>query len=244
MTEEERVSTLLAEYETGAKTYQAFCERVEHLLNELLEISEIKISAVTSRLKARSSFEDKIRADKKYLSITDVTDVAGARVVTFFADDVDRVDELIRDEFDIDIVNSLDKRAALRSDQFGYQSLHLVTSLNERRLTQPELQRFGGLKIEIQVRSLLQHAWAEIEHGSYKPKRPIPASVRRSFSRVAGLLELADKEFVASREDLVSVSNGPQLCRAEGIAELVPPFDVEIPFAALQIGRASCRERV
>ena len=44
---------------------------------------------------------------------------------------------------------------------------------------------------EIQFRTVLQHAWAEIEHDlGYKTEFGIPLDVRREFSRVAGLLEI------------------------------------------------------
>ena len=64
------------------------------------------------------------------------------------------------------------------------------------RMVLRENKAFEGLKCEIQIRSVLQHAWAEIEHDlGYKSELTIPKEVRRSFSRLAGLLELGDKEF-------------------------------------------------
>jgi putative GTP pyrophosphokinase len=104
-----------------------------------------------------------------------VTDLVGARVITYFADDVDRVARIIRnlDNFEIDPRNSVDKRRALQADQFGYQSLHLVALLSKRRIF-TENREFEGLKIEIQIRSLLQHTWAEIEHAYYKAERTLP----------------------------------------------------------------------
>lgn len=67
----------------------------------------------------------------------------------------------------------------------------------------PENIRFAGLKAEIQIRSLLQHAWAEIEHGlGYKPES-VPDEHIRRFSRLAGMFELADEEFVRLRDGLL-----------------------------------------
>jgi hypothetical protein len=82
-------------------------------------------------------------------------------------------------------------------------SLHYVVSLLPARSVLAEYRRYADLKAEIQVRSVLQHAWAEIEHDlGYKTALGVPRDVRRSFSRLAGLLELADKEFVSIRETI------------------------------------------
>jgi hypothetical protein len=60
----------------------------------------------------------------------------------------------------------------------------------------PEYARYSGLKAEIQIRTILQHAWAEIEHDlGYKTTLAVPRAARRQFSMLAGLLELADLEF-------------------------------------------------
>lgn len=95
------------------------------------------------------------------------------------------------------------KGALLDPDRFGYQSLHYVASLSEDRTRLIEYSRFADRKIEIQIRSILQHAWAEIEHDlGYKSAAGIPRDIRRRFSRVAGLLELADDEFSIIRKEL------------------------------------------
>jgi hypothetical protein len=97
----------------------------------------------------------------------------------------------------------VDKRTTLDPDRFGYLSLHYVVSLNEGRLALPEYRNFDNVKFEIQIRSILQHAWAEIEHDlGYRTENAIPAQLRRRFSRLAGLLELADEEFTQIRRTL------------------------------------------
>jgi hypothetical protein len=59
------------------------------------------------------------------------------------------------------------------------------------------------MQFEIQVRSILQHAWAEIEHDlGYKSAVGLPGDVKRRFARVSSLLELADSEFSAIRQHL------------------------------------------
>ena len=133
----------------------------------------------------------------------DITDICGIRLITFFEDEVDAVGAVIKREFTIDQRNSTDKRSLLDPDRFGYLSLHFVASLSSERLQLTEYRRFGGIKLEIQIRSILQHAWAEIEHDlGYKAKHDLPVLIERRFSRLAGLLEIVDSEFVLIRKEL------------------------------------------
>jgi putative GTP pyrophosphokinase len=126
---------------------------------------------------------------------------------TYFEDEVHKVADVIQHEFDIDTANSSDKKDLLDPDRFGYLSLHYVVKLNAERLGLTEYRAFGSRKAEIQIRSILQHAWAEIEHDlGYQSKIAVPAEVRRRFSRIAGILELVDQEFIGLRDDIVGYS--------------------------------------
>lgn len=78
-----------------------------------------------------------------------------------------------------------------------------MCSLTPERAALAEYEAFKDMQCEIQVRSILQHAWAEIEHDlGYKTKEAIPVQSQRRFARLAGLLELADDEFRGIRNDL------------------------------------------
>lgn len=181
--EDNRIERILAEYDRDESMYQRFCDDIEELLRKLIESSGLRISSLTSRLKKRHSFTEKIQRDK-YQSIRDVTDVAGVRIVTYFEDDVDKIASVIKDHFEIDMINSVDKRRTLPVDQFGYRSSHFVVSLTPERAALTENHEFAGLKIEVQVRSLLQHAWAEAMHSlGYKPDFGPPASISRRLYR-------------------------------------------------------------
>jgi ppGpp synthetase/RelA/SpoT-type nucleotidyltranferase len=130
-------------------------------------------------------------------------DVLGVRIITFFPDEVDKVADVVAREFDIDDENSIDKRATHAPEEFGYMSLHYVARLNEARATLSENARFKGLPFEVQIRSILQHAWAEIEHDlGYKTKSSIPPDSHRRFSRLAASLEGADEQFKVIRDEL------------------------------------------
>lgn len=201
---EQRVAAVLAEYDMQASRCDDLTKTVKRLLSELLESADIDVLSVTARTKKRDSLETKLRgATGKYERLWDVTDIVGVRVITYFADDVDRVAEVVEAEFDIDEANSVDRRAAIEPDRFGYISLHYIAQLPESRTALTEMAQFRGMPLEVQVRSVLQHAWAEIEHDlGYKSETNIPRLLRRRFSRLAGTLELADDEFTRIRREL------------------------------------------
>jgi putative GTP pyrophosphokinase len=195
---------ILQEYDLRARLLVDFNLKLAHLIVDILAQEAVRVHSVTSRVKTRESLARKLaRPDKAYTSLADVTDLCGIRVITYFEDDVDRVASLIAREFEVDQSNSVDKRAALDPDRFGYLSLHHVVRLSLGRSQLTEYRRFNGYAAEIQTRSILQHAWAEIEHDlGYKSRLGVPRDIRRRFSRLAGLLEIVDLEFTGIRDQL------------------------------------------
>ena len=184
--------------------YGAFTSKLEILLQDLIKAYGLKSHSITSRLKTYESLEIKIVDNLgKYQSLSDITDISGLRIVTYFEDDARRISEIIEREFIIDKENSSDRRDSLDPDRFGYLSIHYVLALTEARSTLTEYKPFAAQKAELQVRSILQHAWAEIEHDlGYKSTVQVPREIRRRFSRVSGLLELVDQEFIEIRKQL------------------------------------------
>lgn len=209
--------TLIEEFEAMHGIHEDFCKELASLISRILHARSLVVHSISSRKKEKQSFANKIsKKGSAYQKISDVTDIIGIRIITYFADQVDLIAELIEKEFDIDVSNSIDKRASLDPDRFGYLSLHYVVSLPKSRLALTENRRFDGLKAEIQVRSILQHAWAEIEHDlGYKSNGEIPISVKRQFARLSGLLELGDKEFIDIREKLSSYTQSISVTSSE-----------------------------
>lgn len=216
-----RLSTLIQQYDEQKEIYKSLTEKTTSLIIDLLIEQGVQIHSISSRLKDRESLIKKIdRGADKYINLKDITDISGIRVITYFDDDVNKIAKIIEDEFKIDSENTIDKKASMDPDRFGYLSLHYVCSFSVRRCKLAEYKRFRSYKFELQIRSILQHAWAEIEHDlGYKSKLLVPKEVRRRFSRLAGLLEIADNEFVQLREQLVqyekgifeSIKNNPEL---------------------------------
>ena len=184
---------ILEEYREALPELERLEATVAELLRNTLDNSGLVVTAVTTRIKTEQSLAGKLeRKGHKYNSLEDITDLVGARVITFYTDDVDRIASIAEKLFEIDWTNSVDKRKLHQLDSFGYNSLHYIC-------------RMPGYhyRFELQLRTTLQHAWASINHDSgYKSDIDIPGEYKRRINRLAGLLELADDEFSRIRAEL------------------------------------------
>ncbi|MGE6244455.1 GTP pyrophosphokinase [Psychrobacter proteolyticus] len=191
------MSAILKEYDDSKILLENLDRTLLNLINSLLEQKNIRVHQVQTRVKDRDSLKNKIiRKNDKYESLSDITDIVGVRIITYFDDEVDQIATMIEEEFFIDQDNSVDKRE-VDNDKFGYRSLHYVANLKKDRINLLEYSSYGEQKFEFQIRTILQHSWAEIEHDlGYKGEFEIPSTAKRTFYRVAALLEQADIEFV------------------------------------------------
>ncbi|MEG1718940.1 MAG: hypothetical protein RR306_01315 [Clostridia bacterium] len=185
---------IIEEYEKEKPNYIALGNVVDSKLRALIKEKHMNVLAIEHRVKEEQSLIGKleIKGDK-YKNLSEITDILGARVISFFSDDVDEIAMHIEKMFDIDWENSVDKRAQLSPEAFGYLSLHYICSLPFNGEYPKEI---CGKKFEIQLRSSLQHTWSAINHDlGYKSEFGVPRNIVREFSRVAGLLEVADEQF-------------------------------------------------
>lgn len=174
------------------------------MLEDILEANSIKYQVVESRAKDIPSFEEKIsRPGKSYSDpLKDITDLCGCRVIVYYEDDVDRVAEAIKAEFRISEENLSRQPQLLEVDRFGYLSAHYIVSIGNTRTALTEWKPYADLMAEIQVRTVIQHAWSAVSHAlQYKQEAAIPSKLQRRLHRIAGLFELADEEFVGLRKE-------------------------------------------
>ncbi len=182
---------ILSAYHEKLPILQRLAQKTYDQLNEVLRAQSVEINSIEHRVKTEKSLRGKLEIKgEKYNTINDVTDLVGIRVITYYTDDVDKVAAIVKNLFKVDWENSVDKRKLHKLDSFGYNSLHYICHL---RNEEGELK---NIPFEIQMRTALQHVWSAIEHDiGYKGAVKLPPEFRRQFSRLAGMMELADDEF-------------------------------------------------
>lgn len=221
----DKVEKILKEYDDRYEEYNTCSGKLKDLIMQILE--DVNYHSIEVRVKNRDSLKTKIISKDHYDRIEDITDIIGVRIITYFSDQVDEIAKLMEREFVLDKQNSIDKRKVADPNYFGYSSLHYVMRMNGDRMQFFEYRCFEKVKFEIQIRTILQHAWAEIEHDlGYKTNRALPKQYIRDFSRLSGLLELADMEFYRIKKEIDEYKT-----KAENnmmIREESAPYNIEI----------------
>jgi len=200
-------SSILQEYKDNLPLFREVSEQVYNNLKKTLSDAGLILAAIEYRVKTEDSLAGKLEMKgSKYASLKDITDIIGLRVITFYTDDVDKVASAVERMFTIDWANSIDKRKAHEIDSFGYLSLHYICSM-------PDFP----YRFEIQMRTILQHAWANMNHDTgYKSGVEVPRRYFRNMSRLAGMLELIDDEFSKIRSELTDYRRKVQALVASG----------------------------
>lgn len=227
----------VSEYLRVVGFYSELAASTKRIAEEALKRRGIIIHSIEARAKDAASFGRKAAKPSKndpgrpmYPNpMEQITDKAAIRLITFFPRTIKEIDEMLRSEFNV--IEHFDKGESLIEDErFGYQSVHYLVALSSSRTSLSEYEQFVSAKVEVQVRTILQHAWAEIEHDiQYKTSATIPRDIKRRFMSLAGLLEIADREFQAIQD-----ADKDLTARAEGLISAGDLGAVEITPSALK----------
>ena len=198
---------ILQEYREQLPRFQKAAMEIYVQLKKVLDAACIVVASIEYRVKSEQSLAGKLELKgAKYTSLKDITDIVGLRVITFYSDDVDKVASAVDRLFSVDWANSVDKRKLHEIDSFGYMSLHYICSMEG-----------FPYRFEIQMRTVLQHAWANMNHDTgYKSGVEVPKEYLRNLNRLAGMLELADEQFSRIRNELTDYRRRVQALVASG----------------------------
>ena len=190
-------------YSQNRGLYRDLARKVGSIIRDVLESNEINYYSVSSRAKPIDSYKRKAIEGRYEDPRSEIMDMAGVRIITYTDLDAKIVAKLTEELFEIHPEHSVNKTEELGVDRVGYRSIHYVGTLGKDRTKLPENRIYKGLFFEIQIRTILQHAWAEFEHDrNYKFSGVLPIEIKRRFYTLAGTLELLDKEFSGLSKDI------------------------------------------
>jgi GTP pyrophosphokinase len=206
---EERVDAFKEYYSANYPRLIAAEQTLRNLLHLLTSDVSIEEPKVSSRLKERNEcikkfslkYRDELERKGQQYNIQDhITDLIGIRIICLYETDIPPVEAVIRANFDVISVTNKTKSLVEQVDTFGYKGLHLDVRMNDARRQFSEYRKFEDLRFEIQIRSIVQDAWSEVDH-RLKYKKQIPDILKRRIVRLAAIFELADQEFVSIRDE-------------------------------------------
>ncbi len=217
-------SMLLEEYWEKLPIFEQLRQVVMKKLSEIISESGIELNSMESRVKSEASLIGKLELKgHKYATLYDITDIFGARLITFYNEDVDRIASIAETIFDIDWPNSVDKRKTHQFSSFGYNSLHYICRIPQTLYHDPQYPELNEIRFELQMRTALQHVWSFIQHDiGYKTDIETPIEYHRSLSRLSGLLELADIEFSRISNEITNYRRRMQSLVDSGKLEEIP----------------------
>ncbi|MBN1394184.1 MAG: hypothetical protein JW959_04105 [Pirellulales bacterium] len=234
--------------------YEAYAESLRRVLERACK-AVYPDALVQSRPKSVSSFAEKaVRKFDKYPdAVNQMTDLCGARVIVQTTDQVEAVKKFIENVFLV--VEDDEKGVLLGEDKFGYRDMHYIVQIPaEYRealgITADERERIGDRKAEIQVRTWLQHAWADTLHDRlYKNPLRLSSEIKRTGNLLAALMEEGDRNYnVLAHELDEMLANYTAFAPKEAVAaeiaaqELIlanEPDDRKKPALALKLARLS-----
>ena len=192
---------LSSQYESYLPDLQKLLGRLEAKLKACIVVSSIP--TYKARVKGFNSYYRKLLRNlpEDVGSSTDlpvITDIIGIRIICAFLQDLTQVEKILRNTF---TVYEVERKGADRTfREFGYESTHILLGIPDD--SREGLKLPSHLIFEIQVRTILQDAWAEVEHELvYKSEfSPFDLPLKRKLASINASLSLADIIFQEIRD--------------------------------------------
>ncbi len=191
---------LLKQFESYQNAFFSVLNGIDAILKDVLVFPSPP--TCKSRIKNFNSYYRKLLRIKPPYNNDDLpvlTDIIGIRIICAFLEDLGVAEKIIQQHFSIIEIER--KGADHTFREFGYESIHILVEIPEQiRKAAGKLPK--GLVCEIQIRTILQDAWAEVEHELvYKTEfTPFDLPLKRRLASMNAILSLADIVFQEIRE--------------------------------------------
>jgi ppGpp synthetase/RelA/SpoT-type nucleotidyltranferase len=182
----------------GRPRYELFAKTVAAILQAAIDAGpqEFRLQQITCRAKDLVSLKRKL-TDRGLLDSNSIEeelkDLAGCRLIFYTDTDVDRFlnSRLIFENFVVDFDGSKVHHAVgtERSADELYFAFHYLVSLTAARLSLPEYAQFRGMRCEVQLQTILNHAWAETSHDIVYHPAPMQGFGTKQFADIKKRLE-------------------------------------------------------
>jgi ppGpp synthetase/RelA/SpoT-type nucleotidyltranferase len=200
---------LIIDFLSRQPDHEQLCLEIAYVMKTRLKKTEIEYSSITYRAKELNSFLEKLGRKKYKDPFKEITDLAGVRVVCLYRSDLPAIEEIVRREFKL--VEKVDKGR----DSFGYNAVHYLVKLGQE-FSGARYDHLKDIICEVQVRTILQHAWATIdEHMVYKKKSSIPGEMSQRINQLSLVLEDADRQFEEIRNERTQYIKRLQMTRGQ-----------------------------
>ncbi|AKE41530.1 RelA/SpoT domain-containing protein [Corynebacterium kutscheri] len=199
MPDKNAIASLHARYTRFLSAHPHCSDDFVDAIEDVLGDAGLTYDRVTARVKEWPSLKIKARKRRPAGELiypdpwNDIHDIIGVRITTFHSTEIPHIISALTDMFILR--RSMDKTAQTQiAGAFGYGSHHLILEISDQLSS---LATYQGRIFEVQIRTVLQHAWAEFEHDiRYKRQHDsLDPRVDRAFTLAAGLIELADQQF-------------------------------------------------
>ncbi|OQB00229.1 MAG: GTP pyrophosphokinase YwaC [Spirochaetes bacterium ADurb.Bin218] len=198
----ENKSKIQSLYEKNSKNLQKLLELLIKKTENALIGSDCK-AQIKGRVKTFDALYRKILLKSQNAPIESpfdaITDIIGLRVVVPFLEDLTCVERRIKESFNV--IETKYKSRELSIREFGYDSIHLIITIPSD-VSKKFKDKYSSMRVEIQLRTILQDAWAEVEHELiYKTSiDKVEDTIRRKMIAVNATLSLGDTIFQEIRD--------------------------------------------
>jgi ppGpp synthetase/RelA/SpoT-type nucleotidyltranferase len=207
------------------RRYAEFAETVKLILEKAIEASDIpRPQSIQHRAKSSKSLRDRLEESGKLDSDkieNERRDLAGARIIFYTNTDVDRFSNarVIFENFEIEREATRIHHPTPENKEGRYRAIHYTVKLKEDRAKLPEYSRFNGMRCEIQVHTILNHAWSETSHDIAYKNKPREGFGNKAMEAINNRLDLimdkyllpAGYEFQRIQHDYERLQQGKEL---------------------------------